>query len=144
LTMHFYDGTRNFMFKQYCELLNQAFTDIESTGERVDETHKVCVLLQGITDSRLSNAKTQILATPTLKDIFEHAVNFLNQFLDKKRSFSRGKKQVGNNSPRNVSATNIKIGLQPVTVIIIIVRADTKVEIRNGRKEIIIKPMQPI
>jgi hypothetical protein len=104
----FFDGTRNFTFKQYSKLLNQAFTDIESTGERVDETRKVHVLLQGITNSRLSNAKTKILATPTLKDAFEHAVNFLNQFLDEKRSISRGNKQ--SSSTRNISATNSSRG----------------------------------
>jgi hypothetical protein len=99
----FLDGMRNFTFEQYCELLNQAFSNIESTGESVDETRKVCVLLQGTTDSRLSSAKTQILDTPLLKDTFEHAVNLLNQFFDEKQSIGRGKKQGG--TPRNVSAS---------------------------------------
>jgi hypothetical protein len=42
----FYDGTRHFSFEKYCENLNQAFTDIDSTREHVDETRKIRVLLR--------------------------------------------------------------------------------------------------
>jgi hypothetical protein len=80
-------------------VLKSAFTDIESTGEEVSETRKVRVLLQGITDTRLANAKSQVLATPALKDTFETALNFISQFLDEKRSY-----ETTRGSGRNVSA----------------------------------------
>jgi hypothetical protein len=73
----FYDGRRNFTFEQYCQTLNLAYTDLEAAGERVDDSWKVQRLLQCISDNRLYAAKTQVLETPTLKDTFEHAVNFI-------------------------------------------------------------------
>jgi hypothetical protein len=83
----YYDGkSRSFTFERYCEVLKAAFTDIETTGEEVSETRKVRVLLQGIKDSRLEHAKSQVLATPALKATFESALNFIAVFLDDKKS----------------------------------------------------------
>jgi hypothetical protein len=99
----YYDGkSRSFTFERYCEVLKSAFTDIETTGEEVSETRKVRVLLHGIQDTRLSHAKSQVLATPALKATFETALNFIAQFQEEKRSYdtaSRG-------PTRNVSSIN--------------------------------------
>jgi hypothetical protein len=85
----FYDGkSRSFTFERYCEVLQGAFTDIFSTGEEVSQARKVRILLNGISDSRLQHAKSQVLATPALKETFESAVNYMAQFLDEKRSYS--------------------------------------------------------
>jgi hypothetical protein len=96
----FYDRkSRSFTFERYCEVLQGAFTDIYSTGEEVFEPRKIRILLNGIQDPRLSQAKSQILATPDLKEKFENAVNFLAQFLDEKKSYTKG-------SPRNISSVS--------------------------------------
>jgi hypothetical protein len=97
----YYDGkSRLFTFERYCEVLKSAFTDIETTGEEISETRKVQKLLQGITDTRLAPAKSQVLATPVLKATFESALNFIAQFLDEKRSYDNSAKA----NQRNVSA----------------------------------------
>jgi hypothetical protein len=70
--------------------LNQAFIDIESIGEHVDETRKLRILIQGITDPQLNTVKTQVLATAALKDTFEHAVNFIIQYIEDQHSLSGG------------------------------------------------------
>jgi hypothetical protein len=91
-----------FTFERYCEALKAAFTDIETTGEEVSETRKVRVLLEGIQDQRLIHAKTQVLATPALKETFESALYFIAQFLDDKKSHDTSNR--GNQ--RNVAALN--------------------------------------
>jgi hypothetical protein len=97
----FYDGkSRSFTFERYCEVLQGAFTDIYSTGEEVFEPRKIRILLNGIQDPRLSQAKSQVLATADLKEKFENAVNFLAQFLDEKKSYS------AKGSPRNISSVS--------------------------------------
>lgn len=99
----FYDGrVRSFTFERYCETLKGAFSDIEATEEIVSETRKVRILLTGILDNRLNQAKSQVLATPDLKATFESAANFIAQFLDEKKSYSQG--QRNNIQQRNVSA----------------------------------------
>jgi hypothetical protein len=99
----FYDGkSRTFTFERYCEVLKSAFTDIEATGELVSETRKVRVLLHGIQDNRLSHAKSQVLATPMLKETFESALYFIAQFQEEKRSYDANK----STNNRNVSAAN--------------------------------------
>jgi hypothetical protein len=45
-----------------------------------------------------------VLATPTLKDTFEHAVIFINQLIDEKHSLGEGNNR--NTNSRNVSVTN--------------------------------------
>jgi hypothetical protein len=55
----FYDGkSRTFTFERYCESLRITFTDIEGTGEAVSDSRKLRVFLQGITDTRLTSAKS--------------------------------------------------------------------------------------
>jgi hypothetical protein len=50
----FFDGkARNFTFENYCGVLNNAFTDLEASGERVDESRKVRMLMTGLIDPRL-------------------------------------------------------------------------------------------
>lgn len=71
IEMAFYDGqNRNFTFENYYALLNNAFGDIESTGEAVSETRKIRCFLNGLADVRLGTAKSQVLATPDLHATF--------------------------------------------------------------------------
>jgi hypothetical protein len=98
----FFDGkSRSFTFERYCESLQLAFTDIEGTGETFSESRKLRVFLQGITDTRLSSAKSQVLASPHLQT-YNSAVNFVAQFLDQRQSLQGG--GGGRNNPRNMSA----------------------------------------
>lgn len=102
----FYDGrSRGFTFERYCETLQQAFTDIESTGETISENRKVRILMLGIRDDRLATAKSQVTATAELKATFDGAVNFISQFLDERRALTN---QV--NPPRNVSMASVNPG----------------------------------
>ncbi len=78
----FFDGkSRNFTFETYCELLNTAFTDLETSGEEVSESRKVRIFIQGLKDHRLDVAKSQILASDTLKSTFQAAVTFTATYL---------------------------------------------------------------
>lgn len=91
----YYDGqNRNFTFENYCALLNKSFADIESTGEIVSETRKIRCFLNGLADTRLETAKSQVLATPELHATFDGAINFVAQYLDQRRSLSTN---TGNN-----------------------------------------------
>lgn len=100
----FYDGqNRNFTFENYCALLNNAFADIESTGEVVSETRKIRCFLNGLADVRLETAKSQVLATPGLHETFDSAINFVAQYLDQRRSLSTS---TGNNK-RSRSIANV-------------------------------------
>lgn len=104
----FYDGkSRAFTFERFCETLKTAFTDVESTDELVSEARKVRILLNGIKDNRLQQAKSQILATPTLKATFDSAVNFIAQFLDEKKSMGIDKEST---QQRNISSYDSKPG----------------------------------
>lgn len=105
----FFDGrSRAFTFERYCETLQQAFTDIESTGEAVSEDRKIRALMLGIRDDRLVAAKSQVTATRDLRTSFDSAVNFISQFIDQRRAVMGG--QGGANPPRNVSVTNTGAG----------------------------------
>jgi hypothetical protein len=92
----------------YCEVLKNAFTDIESTDEAVSENRKVpvLVLFGGIQDPQLSQVKSQVLATPSLKATFEESVNFISQFLDEKKFMTSGSAKIGTQASRNISAFN--------------------------------------
>ena len=62
----FYDGARrNFTYEKYLETLQWAFVDLSSTGEQVSEECKLHIFLNGITDGRLSAAKSQVRASAT-------------------------------------------------------------------------------
>jgi hypothetical protein len=102
LSVTYFDGkSRAFTYERYIETLKSAFSDLEATGETVDEGRKVRILLQGLVDTRLQVAKSQVLASSHLSATYDSAVNFISQFLDERRSYSgteRGPQQ------RNVSA----------------------------------------
>lgn len=83
----FYDGkARNFTFEKYCEKLNAAFEDLAQAGEELTTSRKVRKLLTGITDPVLAHAKTQVLATPHLKNDYTQAMNFIAEFADTSES----------------------------------------------------------
>jgi hypothetical protein len=102
LNVTYFDGkSRSFTYERYVETLKSAFSDLEASGETVDEGRKVRIFLQGLVDSRLQVAKSQVLATASLGDTYDNAVNFISQFLDERRSYAgteRGPQQ------RNVSS----------------------------------------
>jgi hypothetical protein len=87
-------------------VLKNAFADIESTDEVVSENRKVRVLLGDLQDPQLSQAKSQVLATPSLKATFEDSVKFISQFLDEKKSMTLGSAKSGAQVSRNISAFN--------------------------------------
>lgn len=64
-------------------MLNNAFADIEISGEDVSEIRKVRIFLQGIQDRRLEAAKAAIMASEELEATFEAAANYVAQFMDK-------------------------------------------------------------
>jgi hypothetical protein len=100
----FFDGkARTFTFERYCERLNNAFTDLEESGETVDVERKVRILLRGITDPTLEAAKNQVLATAALRTTFESAVNYIAQFADRKSS-------IDTNRTRNLSSLQTQRG----------------------------------
>jgi len=99
----YYDGkSRNFTFEQYCALLNNAFADLEATGEVVTESCKLRVFMTGLKDSRLDVAKSQIQATPALQVSFEAAVTFTATFLESHRLTA--------NVPRGRDVSNVNRG----------------------------------
>lgn len=88
----YFDGTvRTFTFEHYTGALNNAFADIEISGEQVSEIRKVRILLNGIRDARLNAARNQVLATPKLEETFEAAANYIAQFADKVASTAKPK-----------------------------------------------------
>lgn len=89
----FYDGkARNFTFEMYCGVLNNAFADLESSGEVVDESRKVRMFMQGLVDPRLRTAKNQITATPHLGATFDAAVTYIGTVLEQEVSIAKGTK----------------------------------------------------
>jgi hypothetical protein len=99
-----FDGkARTFTFERYCKRLNNAFTDLEQSGETVDVERKIRVLLRGITDPTLDVAKNQVLATAALRTTFESAVNYIAQFTDQKSSLD-------SNRSRNFSSLQMQRG----------------------------------
>jgi uncharacterized membrane protein YgcG len=90
-----YDGKlRNFTFENYCGKLNNAFTDMEASGEEVNERRKVRIFLDGLKDPRLDTAKKYICGQPDLLRDFEGAVNYVAQFADTLRSFTTDNRSV--------------------------------------------------
>ena len=65
----FYDGrSRNFTYEKYCEILIQAFNDVEETGEDVTEERKMRTFLKGLNDPHCEAAKHTIRVTPNLRN----------------------------------------------------------------------------
>lgn len=87
----FFDGkARNFTFENYCGVLNNAFTDLEASGETVDESRKVRMFMTGLTDPRLATAKDTITANmATHGATFDAAVTFIGTVLEQKSSLSK-------------------------------------------------------
>jgi hypothetical protein len=87
LSTAFFNGqVRTFTFGDYVDKLKGAFTDIESTGENIDQQQKIRILMQGITDSHLKTGKTTVLANPNTYTDFETIVNFFTTLLDAEQS----------------------------------------------------------
>ena len=82
--------------------MNNAFADLESTGEVVTESRKLRVFMTGLKDSRLEVVKSQIQATPALQVSFEAAVTFTATFLESQRSTA--------NVPRGRDISNVDRG----------------------------------
>jgi hypothetical protein len=77
LSTDFYNGqVRTFKFGDYVDKLKGAFSDIESTGEIIDQQRKIRILMQGISDARLRTGKATILANPGTFTDFETTVKF--------------------------------------------------------------------
>ena len=90
-----YDGKqRNFTFEDYCGKMNNAFADIEASGEHMNERRKVRFFLDGLKDSRLDTAKKYIYGSNELLENFEGAVNYVAQFADTHRSFTTDTRSV--------------------------------------------------
>jgi hypothetical protein len=107
LSTAFYNGqVRTFTFGDYVDKLKGAFTDIESTGETIDQQRKIRVLMQGITDSRLKTVKTTVLANPNIYTDFETVVNFFTTLLDAEQSMAISTRS----HQRNVSAIRASPG----------------------------------
>jgi hypothetical protein len=66
----------------------------------VTESRKLCVFVQGITNSRLLSPKSHVLASPNLQTN-NATVNFIALFLDQSQSLKS--ENAGRNSPRNIS-----------------------------------------
>jgi hypothetical protein len=88
----FFDGkARNFTFEKYCEVLNNAFTDLESSGETVDESRKIRMFMQGLNDPCLQSAKDTIIANPaTLGASFDSAVTYVGTVMEQQMSLAKG------------------------------------------------------
>jgi hypothetical protein len=92
INLAFFDGkARNFTFEKYCEVLNNAFTDLESSGETVDESRKIRMFMQGLNDPRLQSAKDTITANPTtLGALFDSAVTYVGTVMEQQSSLGKG------------------------------------------------------
>ena len=67
----FYDGkSRTFTFERFCELLVQAYNDVEETGEEVTEERKMRTSFRGLQDPRCESAKNTILVTLAIEEVW--------------------------------------------------------------------------
>ena len=74
----FYDGkARNFTFENYCTKLNQAFSDLEECGDRLQEHRKIRIFLRGLRAPELNAAKHQVIASEHLQTTVATAMNFV-------------------------------------------------------------------
>lgn len=98
----FYDGkSRNFPFEKYCERLTTAFNDLAEAKEPFPESRKIRTLLTGIKDPSLENAKSTVMATATLKNNFDAAMNFIAEFADTKESMRSKSRSIATTSRSN-------------------------------------------
>ena len=85
----FYDGrSRNFTYEKYCEILVQAFNDIEETGEEVTEERKMRTFLKGLNDPRCESAKNTIRLTTSLRNSVANAMDMVAEVLGDIASFT--------------------------------------------------------
>ena len=93
----FYDRrSRNFTYEKYCEILIQAFNDIEETGEDVTEERKMRTFLKELNDLCCEAAKHTIRVTLNLRNSVANAMDLVAEVLGDIASFT-------NPAHRNVS-----------------------------------------
>ena len=92
----FYNGkSRNFTFDSCASKLNSAFNDLEAYGEPVGQDRRVRHLLRAIQDPNLATAKATVMATPTYRQDFNEAVNFVSAFANERESMMAKARQIG-------------------------------------------------
>ena len=79
---------RTWSFEKYLAILTKNFDLLEEKNEMLTETRKVRILLKGITDNRLQNAKDFVIGTPTMNNSFTNASNYLSQVIPSRRSMN--------------------------------------------------------
>ena len=85
----FYDGrSRNFTYEKYCEILIQAFNDVEETGEDVTEERKMQTFLKGLNDPHCEAAKHMIRVTLNLRNSVANAMDLVAEVLGDIASFT--------------------------------------------------------
>ena len=85
----FYDGRCwSFTYKKYCEILIQAFNDVEETGEDVTEERKMRTFLKRLNDPCCEAAKHTIRVTPNLRNSIANAMDLVAEVLGNIASFT--------------------------------------------------------
>ena len=79
---------RTWSFEKYLAVLTKNFDMLEERNEFLTDTRKVRILLKGITDHRLQNAKDFVIGTPSMNNSFTNASNYLSQVLPSRRSMN--------------------------------------------------------
>jgi hypothetical protein len=88
----FFDGNaHNFTFKKYCKVLNNAFTDLESSGETVDESRKFGCLCKVLMIPVYNRQKIRLFANPaTLGALFDSVVTYVGTVMEQQMSLAKG------------------------------------------------------
>ena len=90
----FYDEkSRTFTFKRFCELLVQAYNDVEETGEEVTEERKMKTFLSGLQYPRCKSAKNTILVTPALRGSVADSMDMVAEILGDLKSLTNPAKR---------------------------------------------------
>jgi hypothetical protein len=85
-----WDGkSRTFTLEQYCANLKGYFTDLSESGETVDETRKIRILLNGITAPEMEVAVKNVIGREDDFDDFEDVVDYLLTTQDQTRARGR-------------------------------------------------------
>jgi hypothetical protein len=79
-SLHYNGLARNFTFDDYCNRMQQAFTDLRIHGEPQTEEQKVRQFLRGIKDQRLEVYIATIKSNDNYRLSFDNALAFLVQF----------------------------------------------------------------
>ena len=75
-------------YEKYCEILIQAFNDIEETGEDVTEERKMRTFLRGLNDLHCETAMHMIRVTPNLRNSIANAMDLVAEVLGDIASFT--------------------------------------------------------